>query len=311
MEIEYINENLFFYFEDIDYKLIIDRDNYLKNIEIEKKRTLIKNGIFIQKHTPYIFKEFYPRQIHRLKYIPNDKFSIGDEFVLDHKIYCTNPKFIDDICQSIIKNSKSEFNFRLTLLNDDLRYNSSLLLDNEIIELIKNKRSEIINNYNKFREKKNELINSFFDYENYGYKDMKDSVESFLFEYLDEKDSQELIFQNFSIYNLEVFKIFSDSYCYHHLIIYLNNLIANPTQITNTNDLLTAKEKICVLEYLISNSNNWDEYSDNKKGKIASILFNQNQDNSRKFFKNLGDKKSKERTSKIYDEAMKKFNSLL
>lgn len=311
MEIEYIDENLFFFFEDIDYKLINDRDNYLENSDVIKQKILVEHGLFIQKHTPYIFKEYYPKKNLRLEYIPKEKFTIDDEFILNNKIYHINPKFIDDICIYIIENSKKEYDFKLTLINDEIRYHTSLLLDSEIKDFIINKRKEIIEDYNKFRENKNELINSFFDYKRYDFKDMNESVKFFLFEYMGEEDNQELIFHKFSIYKLEVFKIFSDSYYYHNTIIFLNNLITNPSQIENKNDLLTAKEKICILEYLISNSNNWDEYSDNKKGKIASILFNQNQDNSRKFFKNLGDKKSKEKTSKIYDEAIKKFNSLL
>lgn len=189
-----------------------------------------------------------------------------------------------------------EIKLKLESFTDKIKRND--FLDTQKINIINSIENYI--DYQNYIEKNSTSIMNFGswkEYVKYSLSYENDIILDFLF-------GSKIIINNFNIY-----KDWTDNYIKFEKLNFLKSLSKN-IDLQKT-EKFTLKEKICILEQLITNYDQWEDYSDNKKGIIVSILFNQSKDNSRKFFNELSDKNNKLKISKINDEAMKKLNSLL
>ena len=247
------------YYEDVDYKLLDNKYIFQKYSEIEQKRIFIKNGIYVQLHTPYMIKEPYPVTPKKLRYEPENKFHFGCLFFLDNKIYEPNPKLFYDLGQETMKNALGDFNFYLERLKEEIDYEISIRLPDEKIEFYKLKRKKLMEDFDLIKVDKFEWVNSFINPKVYGYKDILDCLISDYMEFVEEVE--DYLF-NHKIYKLTVHIDYINTYSFHNLILYLNELIINNSSastiienisVNTRNDIFKDNESRMLFEFIIEN----------------------------------------------------------
>lgn len=241
--------------------------------------------------------------------LKNDSISFELVTSFNNHSYFLNPKIYDYLFDEIEFHISASLQSEIDYFNEEIKLKLNCFKDiikkNEFLETLKLKLIDSIENYIDYQNYKEDNstntmnFSSWKEYVKYIISNEDENLLNFLFG------------QKINVTTFRVYADWGNNFLIFKKLDFLNSLNNNIDFQKNEKEKLTAKEKICILEHLIAHSNQWEEYSDNKKGTIASILFNQNQDNSRKFFKELGDKKSKEKVSKINNDAINKFNSLL
>lgn len=258
------------FYEDIEYELLDDKYSYQKYSELEQKQILIKKGIYVQFHTPFVGKDPY-QVIHDFGYIPTFKFEFGEFFVLEHQIFDLNPKLLSNICDEIEKVSKALLNLKIDTITQELEYELLLYLPGEHIEIYKKKRKKILDDFELFKNNsllEFDLINSNSGANAYLLMN-KEDIEDYLFD----KD----------IFKLTAFVEYSKSYIFYNSILHYNNLIKNKTanslnSITSRNfryDIFVDKKSNLLFDYIVEN---WQK---KKNTSFYSMLYKYLQDKNK------------------------------
>lgn len=258
----FTNDFYTYFHENIEYELLDNKYLYQKCSEIEQKQILIKKGIYVQFHTPYVGTDPY-QVVHDFGYIPTFKFKFGEFFVLEHQIFDLNPKLLTKICDEIEKISKTFLNLKIDTITQELEYEFLLCLPEEHIEIYKKKRKKILDDFELF--KNNSLME--FDFTN-----SNDGANAYLFMY--KEDIEDYLFDN-DIFKLTAFVEYSKSYIFYNTILYLNNLIKNKTanslnSIASRNfryDIFVDKHSSLLFNYIVEN------WRGEKKTSFYSMLF--------------------------------------
>ncbi|WP_264558644.1 hypothetical protein [Flavobacterium sp. N2270] len=233
--------------EERNYKLIENENIYNKLTDIEKHKYVVQLGLYVHVPHLYVKKIVYPHinpeSIYAKTSRVENKFEIGDEFVLDYKYYQLNPKVLNDLFKKIY--DYIEFVSDHKLNNFIISFNHILELNisnKEKIKLYKKKRNKIVSKYDKFLKNKEEFIIAFFDYEEFGFSSLRESI---IFSLKEHFDDIEIYITTHSFNKSVVFQELKKAYSFKKIIQYCNvqiNELSNKKELTNEKEIIFKNE---------------------------------------------------------------------